>query len=191
MDNIIRDCITRRAVLEFFFRFPNREFTIRELSRLSETSYPTTWRFMQKIDKVGIVLCKEIGHSRSCRLNPENPLTEEIKKMLDIPASPQQAILKGLVRKLKGFKEIKEIILFGSVAKGEERLTSDVDVALIVEKGSQDLKNKVTELVDGITARSKVVVVPLILTKRELNEKEQFRQELGKGSVLYVRPKRS
>jgi len=187
MNNIIHECITKRGLLEILFKYPNREFTINELSKLSGISYATAWRFVQRIDKAGIILCKKVGHSFSCKLNLQSPLTLEIDKLLKIKPSPQRAVLDGFLRSVKKFKEIKKIILFGSVAIGKEKLTSDVDVVLLVSRKDSKLKNKITDIVDDIAVKSKVIIVPLILTFNELSKNKQFQQEINKGEVLYVR----
>jgi predicted nucleotidyltransferase len=118
-------------------------------------------------------------------------LTSEIEKLLRIKVSPQRAVLDEFLKKVRKNREVEKIILFGSVAKGKESLTSDVDIALLVRHKNKQLEDKITKIVDDIAARSKIMIVPLLLTFKELYENRQFQEELNRGEVLYVRRKRS
>lgn len=191
MNNTIQEWITKRMLLETLLKYPHRQFTVNELSRISKIPYATAWRFVKKLDVAGVVLCSRIGQSYSCRLNLESPLMPEIKKLLEIKTSPQHAVLEQFVTEVKRLQGIDKIILFGSVAKKQERPTSDVDVAIISGKRNRKLENKVTEIVDDLTRKSKVVIVPLVLTLKELEENKQFKEEVEKGRILYVRHKGS
>lgn len=190
MNSIIQEWITKRSVLETLFKYPEREFTMNELSKISNTSYATTWRFLQKAEKAGVVTCKKIGNSNSCKLNKNSPLIGEIKKLLEIKPSPHLAVIGELLKRVKRIRGIEKVILFGSVAKGEEKLSSDVDILLLVKEKTGKLEREVTDIADSVIRDSKIVIVPLILSFKELNENKQFRSELERGKVLYVRHKR-
>jgi predicted nucleotidyltransferase len=190
MNNIIQEWITNKKILEVLFKYPNRDFTMNELSKVSGVPYATTWRFVQKANKAGVLLCKKVGHSSSCKLNQKSPFTSQIKMLLDIK-SPQQAVLGEFLAKIKKLKDVEEVILFGSVARGVEKLGSDVDVAIIVNRKSQTLEKGIIDIIDVIAEKSKVVITPIVLKRGELEDNKQFKRELEKGEILYVRHKRS
>lgn len=190
MDNIIHECLRHRKIMDILLRYPRREFTINELSGEAKTPYATTWRFVQKLDKAGILWTRSIGHSTVCGLNNSSAFLKEIRRTLKKP-TPQRAALEVFLNKARRLNGLDKIILFGSVASWEERLTSDVDIALLVKKRGGSLKKKVDEIVDHIASTSKVVIVPIILTEKELKENGQFYKEVEKGRILYVRRKGS
>lgn len=123
MNNIIQECITKRKIVELLVKYPEREFTVNELSRLSGISYATAWRFAQRLDKAGIILTKTVGHSLVCRLNEASPFLKEIRKIFEIEFSPHRLALNDFIKKIKRISEVKKIVLFGSVARGMEKLT--------------------------------------------------------------------
>ncbi|VVB60187.1 Nucleotidyltransferase domain protein [uncultured archaeon] len=191
MNNIIQECITRRRIVELFLKYPKREFTVNQMSKISGISYATAWRFIQKLDKSGIIFAHPVGHSLACTLNESAPFLNEVKAALDIESSPHRLAAKDFVRRAKKLKGIKKIILFGSVSKGTEKLRSDVDIAVVVDRAYKYLDNMTTIISGEILEKSKMQVTPIVLTEKEYWENAQFAGELEKGIILYERDKRS
>lgn len=191
MDNVIQESIKRRRIVELLIKYPDREFTVNELSKISKIPYATTWRFVQKLDKAGIVFSKTIGHSTVCQLNKLTPFLHEIKKVLEAKPTPQKTVIKEFVNSMRFVKGVKKIIVFGSVARDEEKLTSDIDVAVVVNRKNKTIESKITEIIDRILKKSKMKVIPLIMTEREVRENKQFADELKRGKAIYERSKRS
>lgn len=186
MNNTIQRCITRRKIVELFLKYPKREFTVNELSKLSSTSYATTWRFIQMLDKAGVIFTKTLGHSLVCKLNNDSPFLSEIKKALELQPSPQKAVIEDFINKIKKIKDVQKIILFGSVSRGVEDLTSDIDIAIFVKRKNKKLEREINNISNNIGEKSRMKIVPLILTQRELKNK-QFAIELEGGVVLHER----
>ncbi|MEW6069552.1 MAG: nucleotidyltransferase domain-containing protein [Candidatus Thermoplasmatota archaeon] len=191
MNNIIQICITYREIAGLFLTYPSREFTINEISQISKISYATTWRIVQKLDKAGLIFTKKIGHSTVCTLNKSSPFLSEVKKALTLKLTPHEAVLSDFVKEVRKLDKVQKVILFGSVARGEAKLTSDIDIAVIVAKKDKTVENNVTEIVDKILTSARMRIVALTLTPNEIKQNRQFAKELEKGRVLYERIKRS
>ena len=187
MNNIIQDITTRRKLIDLFLKYPEREFTVNELARESGISYSTVWRFAQKLDKSGVIETRTIGHSRVCKLNKSSKFLDEIKKILKAKPTPQKAVINEFVSKIKRLKEVKKIILFGSVARDEEKLTSDIDVAVVATKKNKDLEKRISEIRDKILENSRMLIVPIVVTKKELKANKQFEDQVNGGKILYER----
>ena len=168
-------------------KFPEREFTILELSKESKVPYATAWRSVQALAQQGIILTKTIGKSTVCKLNAKSPLLKNIKQIFELELSPHRAALAQFVTKVRKLKHVKKIILFGSVAKGTEKPSSDVDTAIIVNKESMNLEKQINEIVDEVLKASRIKIVPLVFTEKELSKKEHFKKEIDKGEIVYER----
>lgn len=173
--------------MELFLKYPKREFTVNELSKLSSTSYATTWRFIQMLDKAGVIFTKTVGHSLVCKLNDDSPFLIEIKKALELKPSPQKAVIGDFVNKIKKIKDVQKIILFGSVSKGVEDLTSDIDIAIFVKRRNKELEREINKISNNIIEKSRMKIVPLILTQGDVKRNKQFAMELESGVLLYER----
>ena len=168
-------------------KYPNRVFTIRELSILSRIPYSTVWRLIRDLYSIGVVHLGKIGSSSACRLNKETPFLREIEKIVEIEALPHRLAAKEFTEKVKKLHGVKKIILFGSIAKGEEKLESDVDIAVIVD--DKESINEIDKINHEILSKYRISIIPLILTEKEVEENKQFKKELEKGEVLYERSK--
>lgn len=177
------------AVLRLFLGYPNRNFTPLEISRITKISYATTWRFIHDLEMAGVITIEKIGGYNVCRLNQKSPIIGELRDFVELELSPHRLAVSRFVDRVKKLKHVEKVILFGSVAKGKEKLTSDVDVALLVGEKYR-LEKKVVEVADEILGETKMKIIPMVLTQKELKENEQFASELAKGEVLYEGAKR-
>jgi predicted nucleotidyltransferase len=184
---ILADISRHKRIMELFLKYPRRKFTIREISGLAGGPYATTWRFIQKLDRAGLILTEKIGNSLSCTLNTQATFLKEVEKVLEIEVSPQRGAAREFTEKVKGVKGVLSVVLFGSVARGEEKLTSDIDVAVFVDKKRKKIEEKITGVAEEILEKSKMSIVPIILTRDEIQASEQFAREIERGVVLYER----
>jgi predicted nucleotidyltransferase len=86
--------------------------------------------------------------------------------MVGAGVSPQKFAVEKLRKMLKRDARVKEAWLFGSVARGEEKPESDIDVALIADKGYG-----LTSLMFRFAEEYNAKVIPLVFgTKKEIDE---------------------
>jgi predicted nucleotidyltransferase len=123
-----------REMLETLLTFPKRQFTINELAREAGVPFASAWRLVKKWEPAGIIETGRVGKSVTVRLRKSEYL-DSIVSLLRISTSPQAFTANALKGVLAKEKRVKEAWLFGSVARGEEKPASDIDVALLVEKG--------------------------------------------------------
>ncbi|MBS3125734.1 nucleotidyltransferase domain-containing protein [Candidatus Woesearchaeota archaeon] len=159
MDNIIQK---HPSLARTLLKYPDREFTIRELARESGTPYATAWREVQALDKYGIILTKKIGAYTICKLNKSSPYMKTLKVILE--GTPHRLAFELFKSKIKHHPNIKKIYLFGSVAKYKEKPGSDVDVVL---------------------EKTQINLVPLVFTHKTLPK--HFKKEIEKGELAHER----
>jgi predicted nucleotidyltransferase len=124
---------TRQKVLGILFARPGRALHLRELARLAGVTPSSIQRELQGLVAAGVLLRESRGAMHEFRANPDCPLYDE---------------LCGFARKTYGIADqvrnafadlpIDVALIFGSVARGNEHATSDVDVLLIGEHGYRD-----------------------------------------------------
>lgn len=123
-----------RKLLETLVKFPNRQFTINELAKEAGVPFASAWRLVRRWEPAGMIETGRVGRSVTVRLRRSEYL-DSVLSLLKISASPQAFTARALRAMLAGEERVKEAYLFGSVAKGDEKLESDIDVALLVKKG--------------------------------------------------------
>jgi predicted nucleotidyltransferase len=150
-----------RSLLETLLKFPKRTFTINELSKEAGVPFASTWRLVKKWEPAGMIEMGKVGKSITVKIR-ESPYLKSITKMLKISVSPQAFTADKLRAVFARERKVKEAYLFGSVARGEEKLTSDIDTAVLCEEGFDPNK-----LVFDIYSRYGTKLIPLTFKTEE------------------------
>jgi predicted nucleotidyltransferase len=154
-----------RKLLETLLKFPKRQFTINELAKEAGVPFASAWRLIRKWEPAGIIETGRVGKSVTVKIHKSKYLNSVVS-MLKISMSPQAFTARALIDLLSKEDSIREAYLFGSVARGDEKLASDVDIALLAEKGFD-----ANRLVFEIYKKYGTKVVPLVFSsKRKLGE---------------------
>ncbi|MHB8073141.1 nucleotidyltransferase family protein [Desulfosporosinus fructosivorans] len=69
---------------------------------------------------------------------------------------------KSIKEKLSA--NIKDVRLFGSVARGTDTPESDIDILVLVEKDDRDISDAIMDIVVDINLEYDVVIIPIIIT---------------------------
>jgi len=153
-----------RQMLDALLKYPERRFTIRELAREAKVPFASAWRLVQRWEPAGLIETGRVGKSVTVKIHKSEYL-DSVASLLKLSVSPQVFTARALVSMLANDSEVREAYLFGSVARGDETLASDVDVAIFARKGFD-----ANRLVFGVYKRFGTKVVPLVFaSKAELD----------------------
>jgi len=122
----------RVRVLRLLTRSPTRGFTGRELARLSKSSPSQTNAALESLRDSGVAYREIAGRSHVWRLAPEHVLRDVLVSMFQGEANSFQLLKRDIEEMLRPLP-VKRAFLFGSVVRGDERPTSDVDLLVLVE----------------------------------------------------------
>jgi predicted nucleotidyltransferase len=121
----------QQRVLGLLFGQPDRSFLGAELIRLANSGTGAVHRELTRLAASGLVTVTRVGNQKHYRANPDSPLFEE---------------LSGLVRKTFGLAaplrealspfggRVRAAFIYGSVAKGEDRAGSDIDLMVLSDE---------------------------------------------------------
>jgi len=189
MNNIVNKMMYHSDAARLFLDHPDDYFTAADASRALRMPYATAWRCMRFLKGAGVVRELRVGRAWAYRLNAESPFLGRLGTLLRGAAgdSPHMVVAKEFVRRARKFKNVKRIVLFGSVSRGEERPGSDIDLVVVPDRKDRKLESKMMDLADCLLLKSGLVAMPLVFTERELREDSTFEGEVKKGLVLYER----
>jgi hypothetical protein len=122
----------RVRVLRVLTRFPDRGFTGRELAKLCERSPSQTNAALKSLRDSGVAFREIAGRSHVWRLTPEHALRDVLALMFQGEANSLHLLKRDIEALLRPLP-VKRAFLFGSVARGDEHPTSDVDLLVLVE----------------------------------------------------------
>jgi predicted nucleotidyltransferase len=145
----------RKKILEVFLKDPFKEIHLREIARLSKSSLTNVDDSMRLFVKNDMFIRQDLTHSTLFNPNLENDDIVKVFELLEIERRKVfYAKNKNIARLLKKYtdtivelsnKKIQLVILFGSVARGEWRKGSDIDILAVVpdrEDDTIDILNK-------------------------------------------------
>ena len=117
-------------LMELFFTYPEKQFHIRELARITGLSSTGVIKIVAKLKKEKLLTSRKERMVELVSLD-KNEKTAALKRVNNF----ESLYRNGLVSYLKDvFEEPEAIVLFGSYAIGNDTSESDIDIAVIFNK---------------------------------------------------------
>lgn len=158
-------------ILRIMFRFPDKTFTGRELASLTkEVSSMAVSKSIKDLTNMNLVTLEHYGQSNLLKLNKDGYLFEPLKNLF-LAEEATTIKLKEKIKKHLNIPYIKTAAIFGSIAKGEETINSDIDLFIITD--NKRLTNEAMEkLQKEINMKFGNTLMPYIMTKEEFKNKK-------------------
>jgi len=179
--------LRHRRVLEALFGTAGREFTIRELSLESHVPYATTWRLVEALAAMGAVRVRRIGAARVVSLNPSSPVLPQLRRLAALRLEPHREAAHRFARLASRIPGVARVVLFGSASRGAAGPQSDVDVAVVLDRRTEETLGKVYSVAAQVQDETGLKLVPIPLTLRQLRADTHFAKGVRSGEVLYDR----
>ncbi|MFW6014636.1 MAG: nucleotidyltransferase domain-containing protein [Candidatus Nanoarchaeia archaeon] len=155
--------------LDIFMDNPYVEYHLRDIARLAKISSSSAKRALDNLVKTGLVNEKNKANLRIFSANNSEILFKQLK------ISKNVHFTKSLVEKLK---PAIAVILFGSFAKGENSVESDIDMVVISNK-----RFDINEFKDFTVQLHNFT--PAGWAKAKKNNKAFVREVLEEGITMY------
>lgn len=165
----------------------------REIASILKVSHMSINRIMRNLADLNFINFITVGKAHLWKVNQKSyayrilsTLIAEISNITDPLEDLTKVLLKGLPVKL-----IERVVLFGSIAKGTEKVNSDIDIFILVkdkqsaallEPSIEKLSNVCFELYGNRLA-------PYILTEKEMKRKKNLKivREIDSGIQIYYK----
>ncbi len=172
---------TRAEIFRLLFCGLEEELHVREIQRRSGLNDSTIRQELRKLTDLDLISGRKDSNRIYYRANKENPLYSDIQNLV-IKTSGFVDVLKGSLQD----DRIKVAFVFGSIAKGEVKAGSDVDIMVIGEIGLRG----VSDLLSGVPERIGREVNPYVLNRTEfrkrLRDKEHFLSSVLRSLKIFV-----
>lgn len=156
---------TRQAVLRLFFSAPDRRFLQKEIIDRIGLGSGGVQRELERLSQADILARTVEGRQVYYQANLESPVFEELRSLIRKTFGVTEVLQEALEHLAD---RIDLAFVFGSVASGTEKSTSDVDLMIVSDRVSFD------ELVLAVGRAEKILgreVNPSLYTKRDFFEK--------------------
>jgi predicted nucleotidyltransferase len=119
---------TQQRVLGVLFGAPDRSFYASELIRTAGTGSGAAQRELARLEGSGLIVSRRVGPQKHYQAATMSPLFSELRSIVLKTvglADPLRAALRPLAA------SIQAAFVYGSVAKGTDRTTSDIDLMIV------------------------------------------------------------
>jgi len=183
-------------ILRFLFT-ERDEHTGRRIARGINMSASSTHKTLQKMKSEGLIASRRKGNAVLYKLRENNYI---VKTLLGPLFKKERSIYDDIILFIKKnlFSERKEIVsiaVFGSVARGEETSSSDIDLLIIAndKHGKAKIDNTMDSLSIKIAEKFGAVISPYVLTRAEIKKKFAKKQAiirsiLDNNRLIYGEP---
>lgn len=121
---------TQQRVLALLFGQPDRSFYASELIERTGSGSGAVQRELKRLASSGLVTVKRIGNQKHYQANPDSPVFEELRSLVKKTLALAEPI-RGALAPLADHIELA--LLYGSVVKGMDTATSDIDILIVAE----------------------------------------------------------
>jgi len=165
---------TQKKVIGLLFGNPDKSFYTNEIMRLVSIGRGTVSRELERLVGAGLLTLTKAGNQKHYQANPDCLIFNELKQIIEKTSKnkPEQgkAKMDDIVEKhrqqiltLAKKNGIRNVRVFGSMARNEAKPGSDLDLLVELEEGSSgfalggflhDVSNLVHRKVDVVTEKS-------------------------------------
>ena len=174
---------SRRSILALLYGHADEQFYLREIARRAGTGIGATQRELRQLSEAGLIQDVRRGRQVYYQANRKNPIFVELKSIL-AKTSGIRDILREALTSLKD--RITLAFVYGSVARGAEKASSDVDLMVVGEISFSDVVSTLAKIETKLGRE----VNPTVYGPREFREKltakNHFLSAVTKGKKLFV-----
>ena len=118
----------KEEVIKFFIKEPEREFHVREISRILKKSPTTISKYLREYEKQGVLKSAKKFNHLFFKANSENREFKQIKLSYNLKSLQVSGVVDFIEEELN---YPQAIVLFGSFAKAEDSVKSDIDLLVL------------------------------------------------------------
>jgi len=161
-------------VLALLLLHPEESTHVREIARAIGKAPGTLLRELNALAAAGVLVRKPLGNQVHFQANPACPIYEDLRNILKKTVGVAD-VLREALAPLGG--RIRAAFVYGSVARGEERARSDLDVMVVGEASFGDVVAALAPAQESLRREVNPNVYPAL----------EFRKKLAAGNPFLKR----
>lgn len=173
----------RRQILALLLLRPEESFYVREIARLTSVPAGSLHRELKLLTATGLLQRSAAGNQVRYQVDRSCPIFEELAGIFRKTAGLAD-VLRDALSPIAG--KVRMAFIFGSVAQGKERATSDVDVLVV---GSASF-HAVVEALSRVRDRLRREVNPVVMTRSafeaKLASRDRFVARVAREPKLFL-----
>lgn len=156
---------TQQRVLALLFGQPERTFYVTEILKLAKSGRGAVQRELKRLQEGGLIVSSREGNRKHYQANAASPLFEELCRIVTKTVGLKTPITDAL-EPLRD--RITLALVYGSVAKGTDKASSDVDLLIVSDTLTLEEIYQALEPTEATLDRK---INPTLYTSQEFDER--------------------
>jgi predicted nucleotidyltransferase len=173
---------TRAQVIGLLTSRPGERLYLREIARLIRCDVRAVKQEIDRLERLGFLASESSGNRRYLQVNEDFPLYPELKSMVLKTLGLGEALASGLTE-LAG---IQFAFVYGSVAKGGESATSDLDLFVVGEVSGPLLHKALSQAKAALHREINTSRFALKELKERLRKGDAFLKDVAKNPKIFL-----
>jgi len=171
---------TRVLILSKLVMNANRGLYIRQLSRELGLTFSVVYKELENLKDLGLVTEERKGRLRLFTINKDSVIYDELRRLL----LKTTALGEQLKSSLPELKKAKYALIYGSVARGEELETSDIDLLVIGDIAEEKLIAGVRKVEEEIGREINYILWSEREFERRAKKKHHLLTEIADNPII-------
>ena len=174
----------QQRVLALIFGQPERSFYTSEILRKVHSGTGAVERELSRLQRSGLVSVERIGNQKHYRANHQSPIFAELRSLV----VKTVAVIEPIRKSLEPYSDsIKAAFVYGSVAKGTDTASSDIDLMVIGDDlNYSELYAALQDAEDALCRKVSPVFLSLGDWRRKASEKGSFVSKVNLLPKIFV-----
>jgi predicted nucleotidyltransferase len=161
----------RRAILSLLYGHADDSFYLRQIARTTGIGLGPVQRALKQLTDAGVILRSVHGRQVYYQANPNSPVFPELKSLITKTAGIGDTLRSSLTPLID---RIIIAFIYGSIVRGEEKKTSDIDLLIVGNVTFSEVVKKLQPAQDTLGREINPTVYPVAEFKSKLAENNHF-----------------
>jgi predicted nucleotidyltransferase len=173
---------SRARLLTIFVTHPAEEYYAQRLTTMTSLAESSVRYELRRLERLGVLVARKEGRERYFRINDRHPLLPEFTQMVYKTAGLGE-LLRRAVGTMPG---VDAAFIYGSVAKGGEHATSDIDLFVLGKPDQTRLAAALREAEGRLGREINLVIMDPDEWQRRRDARESFTDELLHSRKIFL-----
>lgn len=173
----------RAKVLGWLFSHPDERYFVRQITSFLQEDSTNVSRELARLEKTGILVSTTEGKQKYYQVNRESPLFNDLHGLI-LKTVGVADVLRSALMPAKN--QIKVAFIFGSIASGNERKRSDVDVMVIGKVPFEEIISLLSPAEEKLRREVNPVVYPILEFKKKISMDHHFVKTVLEDKKIYL-----
>ena len=173
----------RRDALALLLLHPEESLHVREIARAIGKAPGTLLRELNALAGAGVLTRKPVGNQVHFQANPACPIYEDLRSILKKTVGVAD-VLREALAPLGG--KVRAAFVYGSVARGDERARSDLDVMVVGDASFGDVVAALAPAQESLRREVNPNVYPPLEFKKKLAAGDPFLKRILAERKIFI-----